>query len=210
MRVEMDMSRTKILPLLIGLACVASCSANDTDNQASAVNAADLEQNNVVFTSDAGLDVGAKVPLNITVKRNEVETTLGEILKDGPIILFFTRSVEWCGFCQVQLKNVNQIKDDIAKRGYRIWALSSDKPAVQQKFIDDQKIGFALLSDASSTLIDGFGLRDPQFTEGRAEGVPIATVMLIDTDGRIESKTVSGVHDIRPTNTEILEFIDSK
>lgn len=203
------MNSFKAYPMLMGVMLLVSCSESTPEDLPVTVDAAELEQNNVVFTSDAGLSIGQKVPLHVKVLLNGKETDLAEVLETGPIILFFTRSVEWCGFCQAQLKGINKIQSDITERGYQIVALSYDQPEKQRKFIEAQKIGFKMLSDQSSELIDAFKLRDPQYTEGRAEGVPVATVVIIGKDGRIKSKTISGVHSIRPTNTEVLALIDS-
>ena len=66
-----------------------------------------------------------------------------------------------------------------------------------------------MLSDPSSAVIDAFGLRDPQYTEGRAVGVPYASVYLIDKTGTILAKTVSGDYKKRPSNDQILALVDS-
>jgi len=68
---------------------------------------------------------------------------------------------------------------------------------------------YAMLSDQPSAVIDSFELRDPQYTEGRAAGVPYASVFLIDKSGKIIAKTVSGDYKKRPTNEQILALVDS-
>lgn len=201
--------RNNILVAVAGSFLLTACSESVSQDPPIIVQAEDLERHGVIFTSEAGLNVGAYVPLHVKIKSGSKETDLEEVLEAGSIILFFTRSVEWCGFCQGQLKNVNSIASDIEQRGYQILALGYDEPAIQQEFTKSQKLRFKMLSDESSNLIDAFELRYPQYTQGRAVGVPYATVMLIDQDGRIQAKTQSGVHSIRPTNEELLSLIDS-
>ena len=68
---------------------------------------------------------------------------------------------------------------------------------------------YEMLSDQPSAVIDAFGLRDPQYTEGRAIGVPYASVFVVDKDGTIIAKAVSGDYKKRPTNEQILTLVDS-
>lgn len=158
---------------------------------------------------DAGLAIGAQVPMTASVLTGEGESSLGEILENGPALLVFTRSVEWCPFCQTQLKSINAIVGELKDRGYALYGLSYDSPDMQDRFSKNQMLQYELLSDQQSTVIDAFGLRDPQYTEGRAAGVPYASIYLIDETGKIIAKSVSGDYKKRPTNDQILELVDS-
>jgi peroxiredoxin len=158
---------------------------------------------------DAGLAVGEQVPLPTGLLTNTGETTLGQVLENGPALLVFTRSVEWCPYCQTQLKSINTIVGDLKERGYNLYGLSYDSPAQQDRFSKNQMLQYEMLSDQPSAVIDGFGLRDPQYTEGRAAGVPYASVFLIDRSGKIIARTVSGDYKKRPSNEQILALVDS-
>ncbi|MEP3226581.1 MAG: redoxin domain-containing protein [Parasphingorhabdus sp.] len=203
------MTKIGYLGILSGLTMIAGCSNAEQDTNARQPSSESLEQNAAIFQYDSGLSVGDRVPLDIAVKVDGKATNLAKLLEDGPIVLFFVRSVEWCGFCQAQLKAVEQIIPDLESRGYRPIAVSYDPTDVQSKFLVDQKLNITLLSDESSSLIDGFELRDPQFTQGRAEGVPYAAVMVIGQTGRILNKTISGNHTVRPRNQQILNLVDA-
>ena len=158
---------------------------------------------------DAGLSVGEQVPVKASLLTTEGETNLGQILQKGPALVVFTRSVEWCPYCQTQLKSINAIVGDLQDRGYNLYGLSYDSPDQQDRFSKNQALQYDMLSDQSSTVIDAFGLRDPQYTEGRAVGVPYASVFLIDRSGKIIAKSVSGDYKKRPTNEQILALVDS-
>lgn len=158
---------------------------------------------------DAGLAIGAQVPLTASLLTDEGETTLGQILENGSALIVFTRSVEWCPYCQTQLKSINAIVGDLKERGYNLYGLSYDSPDKQDRFSKNQMLRYDMLSDEPSTVIDAFGLRDPQYTEGRAVGVPYASVFLIDKSGKIIAKSVSGDYKKRPTNDQILALVDS-
>lgn len=158
---------------------------------------------------DAGLAVGDQVPLTSSVSTKGGEVTLEQILQNGPALVVFTRSVEWCPYCQTQLKSINSIVGDLKDRGYNLYGLSYDSPDKQDRFSKNQMLQYDMLSDQPSAVIDGFGLRDPQYTEGRAVGVPYASVFVIDKNGKIVAKSVSGDYKKRPTNEQILALIDS-
>ena len=158
---------------------------------------------------DAGLAVGEQVPVEASLLTTEGETNLGQILQKGPVLVVFTRSVEWCPYCQTQLKSINAIVGDLKDRGYSLYGLSYDSPDQQGRFSKNQMLQYDMLSDQSSTVIDAFGLRDPKYTEGRAVGVPYASVFLIDRSGKIVAKSVSGDYKKRPTNEQILALVDS-
>ena len=158
---------------------------------------------------DAGLAVGSEAPLAAIFKTSDGDKTLESLLSDGPAILIFTRSVSWCPFCQTQLKSVNAIEDDLKSRGYQLFGVSYDSVEEQDRFSKNQMLDYKLLSDESSAAIDAFELRDPQYTEGRAVGVPYASVVVIAEDGKILTKNVSGDYKKRPTNDQILELLDA-
>lgn len=158
---------------------------------------------------EAGLAVGEQAPLTTGLLAKGRETTLGQILENGPALIVFTRSVEWCPYCQTQLKSINALVGDLKDRGYALYGLSYDSPEQQDRFIRNHKLQYEMLSDQSSSAIDAFGLRDPQYTEGRAVGVPYASVYLIDRTGRVLAKSVSGDYTKRSSNAQILALVDS-
>ena len=157
-------------------------------------------------TIDAGLAVGGRVPLDVTLLTGGGETTLGKILEKDPAVIVFTRSVEWCPYCQSQLKS---IVEDLKDRGFNLYGLSYDSSEQQDRFSKNQMLQNEMLSDRPSAVIHGLGLRDPQYTEGRAAGVPYASVFLIDTASRVLVKSLSGDYRQRPTNAGILALAES-
>ncbi|QJB68500.1 peroxiredoxin family protein [Parasphingorhabdus halotolerans] len=160
-------------------------------------------------TIDAGLAVGEKAPMDAAFATVEGKTTLAEIVAGRPAVLVFTRSVEWCPFCQTQLKAINGIVADLSERGYQIHGVSYDDPGPQDRFAMNQMLQYKMLSDKPSAVIDAFGIRDPQYTEGRAMGVPYAAVFVVGSDGTILAKSVSNDYKKRPTNAQILAIVDS-
>ena len=209
------MKRTALLLSSIAAVTLSACSEPASDTDAEISEQVEKKRETVVApiteaeSIEAGLAVGEQAPLAASLQTKDGETTLGEILENGPALIVFTRSVEWCPYCQTQLKSINAIADDLKERGYNLYGLSYDSPDSQDRFSENQMLQYQMLSDQPSAVIDAFGLRDPQYTEGRAVGVPYASVFVIDQKGKIVTKSVSGDFKKRPTNEQILALVDS-
>lgn len=209
------MSRTAIFLTSVAAIALSACSETPPEADSEVTKTTESAPEVVVTpiteieSIDEGLAVGAKAPLSANFLTSSGETTLGKILENGPALIVFTRSVEWCPYCQTQLKSINAIVDDLEGLGYNLYGLSYDSPDQQDRFSKNQMLQYEMLSDQPSSVIDAFGLRDPQYTEGRAVGVPYASVFLIDKDGKIVAKSVSGDYKKRPTNEQILALAKS-
>lgn len=209
------MKHTVLTVTSVAVVALSACSEPVSDTGSDGAQQAESRPEVVVAplaeaeTIGAGLAVGGQAPLDVTLLTGGGETTLGKILEKGPAVIVFTRSVEWCPYCQTQLKSINAIVGDLKDRGYNLYGLSYDSPDQQDRFSKNQMLEYEMLSDQPSTVIDAFGLRDPQYTEGRAAGVPYASVFLIDTAGRVLAKSVSGDYKQRPTNAGILALAES-
>lgn len=124
------------------------------------------------------------------------------------MVLVFNRSVSWCPVCQGQLVGLNDIADDIKAKGYNLVSLTYDKVEAQNKFVADKKLVFPLISDQESKVIDAFGIRDPQYTEGVAVGVPYASIFVLSPEGEVLKKSVSSDYKLRPSNEEVMMFLN--
>jgi peroxiredoxin len=129
--------------------------------------------------------------------------------KKGTVIVFF-RSARWCPYCQAQLKRLKDARAPLAQRGYALAALSYDSPATLAAFAAKTGVGYTLLSDEKSAMIDAFGLRDPAYgRDSFAYGVPKASIMIFDQRGTLRWKSVAVDYKIRPDNADILKAVDA-
>jgi peroxiredoxin len=91
----------------------------------------------------------------------------------------------------------------------RVYAISVDSPAESKQFAEqiaaDGKgdVNFSLLSDPSHRVIDAYGVRDSAYNGQKFEGIPHATVYVIDKDGRVVWSKVETDYKERPSNQEI-------
>lgn len=208
------MIHSKIPLAVVSLLMIAACgspeekSTNEETADVSPLKQVEITPIDVADTIDAGLPIGAKIPESEVLANSDGEQPITDLLKDGPAVLVFTRSVEWCPFCQTQLKAINGIVPDIKERGYDIYGISYDNPGAQDRFAMNQMLEYQMLSDESSKVIDAFDIRDPQYTEGRAVGVPYAAIFIINQDGTIKGKSISRDFKKRPTNEQLLMLLD--
>lgn len=97
----------------------------------------------------------------------------------------------------------------------RLYAVSVDTPVESREFSEKLAadgrgaITFPLLSDPGHRVIDGYGLRDPAYADQKFDGIPYATVYVIDKAGRVAWAKVYQDYKQRPTNQEIRTALDS-
>lgn len=135
--------------------------------------------------------------------------TLDTLMGQKGLVLFFFRSAAWCPYCQLQLMNLNEGLSAIEGKGYRLAGISYEPPAVDARFIKERGIGYTLLSDPGSKIIDRFGLRDPQYKPGsRAYGVPRPIIFVLDRNGVIQAKLYEATFQKRPPVSLVIETLD--
>lgn len=159
----------------------------------------------------AEITAGAKVPasfkaVDATGRARNWASIAG---KRGTVLVLF-RSAKWCPYCQAQLKSLKDVQASLTQRGIGLAALSYDPPDVLAGFAAKTGIGYTLLSDPKSAMIDAFGLRDPAYQAGSyAYGVPKASILLVDAKGVLRWKSVASDYKIRADNTAILNAVDA-
>ncbi|MSO97896.1 MAG: peroxiredoxin family protein [Rhodospirillaceae bacterium] len=159
---------------------------------------------------DIGPAVDAKIPAGFTaLDKTGAAKTYADITGKYGTVLYFVRSAKWCPFCQAQLIDINTINDKLAERGYAMAALSYDAPEVLAGFAAQRGIGYTLLSDQKSAMIDAFGIRDPQYPLGHmAHGVPKPAIFVIDAKGTVQAKLAEEGYKVRPTSEAVLAAVN--
>jgi peroxiredoxin Q/BCP len=160
-------------------------------------------------TIDIGPPVGSVAPHLKAVDTAGKAVTLKEITGQSGVVLAFVRSADWCPYCQKQLIGLQEAQLPLARRGYTLAALSYDSPGVLVTFARRREIGYMLLSDEKSEMIDAFGIRDPQYPPGSKEhGVPMPGIFIIDAKGVIQAKLAEEGYKTRPPVAAVIEAVD--
>lgn len=158
----------------------------------------------------AEIAVGARMPSDFVARdQSGKPRTLSSVAGRKGTVLVLFRSAKWCPYCQAQLKELKAIEGAMAERGYSLVGLSYDPPATLASFAAKAGIGFTLLSDTSSAMIDALGLRDPAYEAGSfAAGVPKSSTLIIDRAGVVRWKRVAVDYRVRPQNSQLLAAVD--
>lgn len=159
---------------------------------------------------ELGPRIGAKVPdIGTPSDQTGKERSLSSLMGEKGLVLFFFRSADWCPYCQAQMMDLNTAMAAIERRGYKMAGISYDTPEILSTFIERRKIGYTLLSDPKSEIIDRYELRDPQYRPGsRAYGVPRPIIFIIDRSGTIKAKLYEETYQKRPPAALVVETLD--
>jgi peroxiredoxin len=134
-----------------------------------------------------GLQPGAKAPdIHLKDERGR-QQSLATLSGPNGLLLLFFRSADWCPFCKGQLVDLEGSQKSFAAKGINIAAVSYDSTAILADFANRRSITYPLLSDTSSSLIDAFGIRNPEGT-GVEAGIPYPGYYLIGRDGVIQRR----------------------
>src|SRR5262245_9447168 len=159
---------------------------------------------------ELGPQIGSRVPdIGSPPDQNGTPRTLQSLMGENGLVLFFFRSADWCPYCQAQMIDLNTAVAAIERRGYRMARISYDRPQILKTFIDRRQIGYTLLSDPRSEIIDRYRLRDPQYPPGNlAYGVPRPIIFILDKSGMIKAKLYEETYTKRPPATLVISTID--
>ena len=97
----------------------------------------------------------------------------------------------------------------------RFYAISPDSREksrdLERRIAADGRgpLGFSLLWDARSVVIDRYHLRDPDYRGQQMDGVPRPSVIVLDESGRIRWMRIESDYRERPTNEEVAGALDS-
>ncbi len=159
---------------------------------------------------DLGPAINARAPdIGTPPDQTGTPRTLPSLMGEKGMVLFFFRSADWCPFCQAQMMDLNTAVAGIERRGYKMAGISYDSPQILKTFIERRGIGYTLLSDPKSVVIDRYKLRDPQYPpDSRAYGVPRPIIFILDKNGVIKAKLYEETYTKRPPATLVIETLD--
>ena len=98
------------------------------------------------------LKVGSKAPEFILYDDQGQETSLSDLLRDGPLILYFYPA-DFTPGCTKEACSIRDIHNDIQSVGLQVAGISPQDEASHQRFRDKYELPFVLLSDPDKTVI---------------------------------------------------------
>ena len=171
-----------------------------------------------------GLKVGAKAPGFKLPDGEGKKRSLSKLLKKGPVVLVFYRG-EWCPFCNLQLRALEDVHEDIKKLGAELIAIAPQKEEYAASQKESNKLSYPLLSDIKGKTMRDYNLLykvpaplkniyknkygidlDKYNGEGRWE-LPVTATYIIGTDGTIKGGLVDLDYTKRMEPADILKVL---
>jgi peroxiredoxin len=164
-----------------------------------------------IMPTERGPAVGAMIPSDLTsVDQDGKARNLDNLKGEKGLVLVFYRSAKWCPYCKRQLVDISKNMSEITSRGYGLAAISYDSTDILKRFSDDRKLGYTLLSDPKSNIIDAFDIRNEGYKNmAFAYGVPYPMIFVISPDGTVLAKLAEEGYKERPPVHAIAEAIDA-
>ena len=159
-----------------------------------------------IQAGEIGLAVGEKAA-SFELKNQAGKSISLEALsaQHGNLALVFYRSAGWCPFCKRQLIALQENMETLKAAGITLVGISYDSVEVLERFAKESNIGFTLLSDEGSKIIDAYKVRNEGARPGRAQGIPHPTIFLVNQEGVITAKLREESYRDRPTIEAIVE-----
>lgn len=132
------------------------------------------------------LEVGAKAPEFVLPNDEGGETSLTDLLADGPLILYFYPA-DFTPGCTKEACSIRDIHDDIKSVGLKVAGISPQDEESHQRFREKHDLPFVLLSDPDKVAINMYDV-DGMF----GIGVRRAT-FLISQDRKIQDAVLADV-----------------
>jgi peroxiredoxin Q/BCP len=132
------------------------------------------------------LKPGDKAPEFVLANDEGTDTSLNELLRDGPLILYFYPA-DFTPGCTKEACSIRDIHEDIQAVGLTVVGISPQDVESHRKFRDRYELPFTLLSDPNKEVVKLYDV-DGMF----GVGVQRAT-FLISQDGEIQDAVIANV-----------------
>lgn len=106
------------------------------------------------------LESGSKAPEFVLANDQGGETSLSDLVKDGPLILYFYPA-DFTPGCTKEACSIRDIHDDIQAVGLRVAGVSPQDAESHQRFRDEHDLPFILLSDPDKVAIKMYDVDGP-------------------------------------------------
>lgn len=108
--------------------------------------------------AERALKAGDKAPAFTLTDPDGTLVSSTELLEKGPLVISFYRGV-WCPYCNMELQALEEALPEFQAAGASLVAISPQTPVNSRKSVRQNKLSFAILSDARNDVAAAFGLR---------------------------------------------------
>ena len=154
---------------------------------------------------NTGPEVGTEIPSFEATDQEGTRQTFQSLSGPNGLLLLFTRSADWCGFCKGHLVQFQRQKEAFEAKGVKMAALTYDSVEVLKHFAARAGITYPLLSDPDSEVIRAFGILNETIPSTHGFfGIPNPGQYLIGKDGVVKAKFFEEAYSERYTAGNVL------
>jgi peroxiredoxin len=154
------------------------------------------------------------------------EVVLADLLTKGPVVVTFYRG-EWCPYCNLQLRALQQALPEITAAGATLVAISPQAPDHGLTMTEKHELTFPVLSDLDQAVSESYKVRfdvtgeledlqvnvfqsDPaeQNADGRRT-LPVPSTFIIDRDGTVRFASVSADWRVRVEPDDVIAALEA-
>ncbi|QWX83009.1 AhpC/TSA family protein [Cellulophaga sp. HaHaR_3_176] len=172
------------------------------------------------------IKVGEKAPDFQLPNPEGKAVSLNTLLSTGPVVVTFYRG-NWCPYCNLQLRALQDRLDDIHTLGATLVAISPQVPDGSMTDDEISKMDFIVLSDQDAKVASQYGVawKVPEFladhmrvdrnldlekiNNGNGSILPIPATFIIGNDGLIKWNYVNVDYRTRSEPDEIIDALKS-
>jgi peroxiredoxin len=133
------------------------------------------------------VDVGAKAPDFTLPNQDRTPITLSDELKKGPVVLAFFPAA-FSGTCTQEMCTFRDSMTDLSRLSASVIGISTDTFFALKAWADAQRFSFPLLSDFNKTVINAYGVVNPDMIG--LMNIAKRAVFVIDRNGVIRHREV--------------------
>ncbi len=171
-----------------------------------------------------GLAVGDMAPGFTLEDAVGNRVVLADLLAEGPVVVTFYRG-EWCPFCNLQIRALQDALPEITATGATLVAISPQSPDHGLTMTEKHELAFPVLSDVDQTVSEAYKVRfdvtgeledlqvnvfqnDPaqQNANGRRT-LPVPSTFIIDRNGTIRFASVNADWRVRVEPDEVIAVL---
>jgi peroxiredoxin Q/BCP len=149
------------------------------------------------------LQVGDLAPDFVLPGSNDEEIHLQDLLDSNVVLVFFTDTFTW--FSTVQADYFHRLHESLSNLGVVFIGIATEPMSTLKTFVEEQTIPFLMASDFDRNVSKLYGVYAEKVGSLRCVAKP--SVVIVDTDGKIDYFWIGALGESLPQVDEIAERI---
>lgn len=167
--------------------------------------------------------IGEKMPGFVLPDENGNIVRLGELLRQGPLVINFHRG-HWCPYCRLASVSVAEIQDEVQAAGGQLVAIVPERSWFSKQMKTTAKARFPFLTDAANgyalslnlaiwvglemeVMMTKAGIELPRYQGNSAWFLPIPATFVVNSGGIVAARYVDPDHRQRMEIDDMLAAI---